>query len=111
MRAKVKAVYLGSLTKSFDNKSTGEKVEYRRAQFDIRGKMDTFVLGMPLDFDASLLKEYQDAYLLIDFAYDAKFNNFKGRLVNLYPDEKTWLAAPELSQAEEREAAASAHHV
>lgn len=111
MRAKVKAVYLGSLCNDFKDKQTGEVISYRKAQFDVRGAMETFQLSVPKDLDCACLKEYQDAFLLVDFRYDDKFKNFKGRLVNVYPTEKAWLEASGLTQAEEREAAMSEHHV
>lgn len=105
MRAKVSAVYLGSVENSFVDKSNGETVFYRKANFSVRGTAESFLLSIPKDLDASALKEYQDAYLLVDFRYDAKFNNFKGKLVNVYPSEKVWKDAPALSQSEEKAAA------
>ncbi|WP_102374661.1 hypothetical protein [Raoultibacter massiliensis] len=105
MRAKVSAVYLGVVENSFVDKSNGETVFYRRANFSVRGTADTFILAVPKDLDISVLKDYQDSYLLVDFRFDPKFNTFKGRLVNVYPTEKVWKDAPSLSQSEEKAAA------
>lgn len=102
MRAKVTAVYLGSVENSFVDKSNGETVFYRRANFSVRGTADTFILAVPKELDISVLKEYQDSFLLVDFRFDPKFNNFKGRLANVYPTEKIWKDAPLLAQSEEK---------
>ena len=111
MRAKLSAVCLGVDENSFVKKDTGEVISYRRAKFSTRGPTETFVLAVPMDFDASALAEYSDAHMLVEFRFDEKYGTFKGRLLNLYPDAKTMAAATMHSQAEQREAAQSSHRV
>lgn len=102
MRAKLSAVYLGIQENEFVKKDTGEVIAYRRAKFSTRGTMETFVLAVPKDLDCSLLSDYADAHMLVDFRFDEKFGTFKGRLLNVYPDAKAMSAAGNLSQSEER---------
>lgn len=109
MRAKLTGVYLGTLEKDFKDKQTGELITYRKAKFSTRGTMETFVLSLPMDFDASLLSDYQEAFMLVDFRFDEKYGTFKGRLLNLYPDAKAMAAASTLSQQEQREATQPGH--
>lgn len=109
MRAKLSAVCLGIDQNSFVKRDTGEVIEYRRAKFSTRGTTETFVLSVPKDLECSLLSEYADAHMLVEFRFDEKYGTFKGRLLNLYPDVKAMVSASNLSQAEEREAAMSSH--
>ncbi|QOS69864.1 hypothetical protein GS424_008525 [Eggerthella guodeyinii] len=114
MRAKLSAVCLGLEAKSFDKKDASGKVveviDYRRAKFSTRGTTETFVLSVPRDLDCSLLADYQDAHMLVEFRFDEKYGTFKGRLLNLFSDAKAMAAAPLLSQSEAAEAAQSSHH-
>ena len=110
MRAKLFAVCLGIDQNSFVKRDTGEVIEYRRAKFSTRGTTETFVLSVPKDLECSLLSEYADAHMLVEFRFDEKFGTFKGRLLNLFPDAKAMAAAPLLSQSEVAEAAQSSHH-
>lgn len=102
MRAKLSAVCLGIEEKTFVKKDTGEVIAYRKAKFSTRGTTETFSLKVSLDFDVASLIEYQDAFLLVDFRFDDRYNAFTGRLVNLYPDAKSMAAASFRSRAEER---------
>lgn len=110
MRAKLSAVCLGIEGKSFVKKETGEVIDYRRAKFSTRGTTETFVLSVPQDLDCSILSDYQDAHMLVEFRFDEKYGTFKGRLLNLYPDAKAMAAASTLSQMEQAETAQSSHH-
>lgn len=103
MRAKVTAVFLGIQENSFIDKKTGEKIEFKRATFNVRNSSETFELGIPKDLDTTFLNQYQDAYLLLDLRYNQASRNYTGRVVNVYPDEDTMNFAPMLSQSESQE--------
>ena len=98
MRAKVEAVFIGMDENSFKDSRTGETVEYRRATFNVRDTFETFVLGVPKDVDATGLKQYKDAFVLVDFRFNSNNNSFKGRLAEVFPDAKSMSAAPLLSE-------------
>ena len=101
MRAKSVAVFLGLLENDFTNKDTGELVHYRKATFqNPDDPTDIFTVGVPADVDVSLLVQYAPCYLLLDFRFSQQYGNYRGRLVNVFPDFDAMAVAPALSQSE-----------
>ncbi|WP_303201872.1 hypothetical protein [Raoultibacter timonensis] len=58
MRAKVTSAYLGSVGNPFADKSNGETIHYRKADFSVRGTDESFLLSIPKDLDASDKPEF-----------------------------------------------------
>lgn len=101
MRAKSVAVFLGLLENDFTNKDTGELVHYRKATFqNPDDPTDIYTVGVPAGVDVSCLIQYAPCYLLLDFRFSQQYGNFRGRLVNVFPDADTMAYAPALTQAE-----------
>ncbi|WP_304426548.1 hypothetical protein [uncultured Adlercreutzia sp.] len=94
MLAKVCSVFTGYSKGDFEGEK-GEKIKWCNAAFSVPGTADQFILKVNLDeVNPDLLVAYKANYLMVDFRYDKKFNNWKGYIVQVFSTRDEMEEAP-----------------
>lgn len=93
MRAKVIGVFIGITEGEFKPDNSSDTIKFRNASFAVRNSAETFVLKVRADADMSHLRQFDDAYMLVDCRYDAKFKNYTCRIIQCFANEKELNAA------------------
>lgn len=94
MLAKTCSVFVGYSKGEFEGEK-GDTIDWCNAAFSVPGTADTFLLKVNLkEVNPDLLVPYKGNYLLVDFRYDKKFNNWKGYIVKVFDSEEAMNAEP-----------------
>ena len=94
MLAKVCSVFTGYSKGDFEGEK-GETIKWCNAAFSVPGSADTFLLKVNTDeVNPDLLVPYKANYLMVDFRFDKKFNNWKGYIVEVFQSRTDMEAAP-----------------